>query len=176
MAERAKRSRVWLYFTKIDADNARCLKCNKTFSCKGGTTSNLSKHVAKIHGIQTERCTVFDECPPAASSSSESDATERFMEQYPAIQAAVLDPRLRKTKEQAIRLKDEDFHKAEDFIHVMKVLYTSTLCLSGENVATSGQILPILQKLEEHFTVSDEDTVFVTSIKEKVWGNLLQRY
>ncbi|CAM4301869.1 unnamed protein product [Leuciscus chuanchicus] len=53
---------------------------------------------------------------------------ERFMEQYPAIQAAALDLRL------------------------------------------------ILQKLEEHFTVKDEDTMFVASIKEKVWENLSQRY
>jgi len=60
MAERTKRSKVWLYFTRLDVDNARCQKCNKPFTCKGGNASNLSKHLAKVHHIQTEKCTVFD--------------------------------------------------------------------------------------------------------------------
>lgn len=53
----------------------------------------------------------------------------RFMEQYSAIQAAVMDPRLRKamTKANQEHLKDEDFHKAEELVQLMKILYTSTL-------------------------------------------------
>ncbi|KAI2666748.1 E3 SUMO-protein ligase ZBED1 [Labeo rohita] len=72
---------------------------------------------------------------------------ERLMEQFPAIQAAALVPRLRKaiTKDNLDRLKDEDFHKDEEFVQLMRVLYTSTLCVSS-------------------------------SIKEKVWENLFQRY
>nr|XP_055075107.1 E3 SUMO-protein ligase ZBED1-like [Misgurnus anguillicaudatus] len=103
---------------------------------------------------------------------------ERFMEQFPAIQAAALDPRLQKalSKDNLDRLKDEDFHKAEEFVQIMRILYTSTLCVSCEKNATCGQILPILQKLEEHFTLKDDDTMFVASIKEKVWENLSQRY
>ena len=60
MAERTKRSKVWLYFTRVDSDNARCLKCNKVFASKGGNTSGLSKHLAKVHHTQMQRCTVFD--------------------------------------------------------------------------------------------------------------------
>jgi hypothetical protein len=41
--------------------------------------------------------------------------------------------------------------------------------------ATCGQIKPILQKLEKHFTVKHEDK-FMASIKEKVWENLSERY
>lgn len=100
------------------------------------------------------------------------------MEQFPAIQAAALDPRLRKamTKDNLDRLKDEDFHKAEEFVKLMKILYTSTLCVSYEKDATCGQMIPILQKLEDHFTLKHKDTTFVSSIKEKVWGNLSGRY
>lgn len=103
---------------------------------------------------------------------------ERFMEQYPAIQAASMDPRLRKQmeKDKLGRLKDEDFQKAEEFVQLMRVMYTSTLCVSSEQTPTCGQILPILRKLEDHFTVQEEDTLFVSSIKEKVWGNLSGRY
>ncbi|XP_034090133.1 zinc finger BED domain-containing protein 1-like isoform X1 [Gymnodraco acuticeps] len=103
---------------------------------------------------------------------------ERFLEQYPAIQAASLDQRLRKPMERdrLARFTDEDLRRAEDFIRLMRVMYTSTLCVSSENNPTSGQILPILKKLEMHFTVTDGDTVFVSNLKKQVWGNLSKRY
>ncbi|KAF3841459.1 hypothetical protein F7725_007321, partial [Dissostichus mawsoni] len=91
---------------------------------------------------------------------------ERFLEQYPAIQAASLDQRLRKPMERdrLVRFTDEDLRRAEDFIRLMRVMYTSTLCVSSEKNPTSGQILPILKKLEMHFTVADGDTVFVSNL------------
>ncbi|KAF3858797.1 hypothetical protein F7725_011998 [Dissostichus mawsoni] len=102
---------------------------------------------------------------------------ERFLKQYPAIQAASLDQRLRKPMERdrLVRFTDEDLRRAEDFIRLMRVMYTSTLCFSSEKNPTSGQILPILKKLEMHFTVAD-DTVFVSNLKKQVWGNLSKRY
>ncbi|KAF3847296.1 hypothetical protein F7725_020324 [Dissostichus mawsoni] len=63
-----------------------------------------------------------------------------------------------------------------DFIRLMRVIYTSILCVSLEKNPTSGQILPILKKLEMHFTVADGDTVFVSNLKKQVWGNLSKRY
>jgi len=66
MAERT-RSEVWLNFTRL----ARCLKCNKSLACQGGNTSNLSKHLAKVHHVQTEKCTGFD----CLSSSSVAPST-----------------------------------------------------------------------------------------------------
>lgn len=44
-----------------------------------------------------------------------------------------------------------------------------------EKNATSEQIMLILQKLEEHFTVKHKDTTFVLTIKEKVWEDLSER-
>ncbi|ROL45244.1 Zinc finger BED domain-containing protein 1 [Anabarilius grahami] len=103
---------------------------------------------------------------------------ERFTEQYPAIQAASLDQRLRKNmdRDRLARLTEEDFRKAEDFINLMKVLYTSTLCVSSEKSPTCGQILPILKKLEAHLAVNEGDTVFVSNLKKQVWANLSKRY
>lgn len=74
------------------------------------------------------------------------------------------------------RLTEEDFKKAEDFINLMKVLYTSTLCVSSEKSPTCGQILPILKKLEAHLAVKDGDTVFVSNLKKQVLANLSKRY
>ena len=74
------------------------------------------------------------------------------------------------------RINDADFRKADDFIKLMKILYTSTLAVSSEKVPTCGQILPILQKLEQHFTVTEEDSSFAMNIKENVWTDLSKRY
>lgn len=103
---------------------------------------------------------------------------ERFIEQYPAIQAASLDQRVRRPMERdrLARLTEEDFRKAEEFIHLMRVLYTSTLCVSSEKSATCSQILPILKKLEAHYTVKAGDTVFASNLKQAVWGNMSKRY
>ncbi|XP_078031550.1 zinc finger BED domain-containing protein 4-like, partial [Epinephelus lanceolatus] len=100
--------------------------------------------------------------------------TERFVEQYPAIQATVRDPRVRKgaEKDKLERMSDEDFKKADEFIKLMRILYTSTLAVSSEKTPTCGQILPILKKLETHFTAADDDSVFTASIKAKIWSDL----
>ena len=52
-------SQVWLYLMRIYADNASWDICNKSFACKRGNTSNLSKLQAKPHHIQMEECTVW---------------------------------------------------------------------------------------------------------------------
>ncbi|KAK7128468.1 hypothetical protein R3I94_016894 [Phoxinus phoxinus] len=103
---------------------------------------------------------------------------ERFLKQFPAIQAAAMDAWLKRTieKDRLERVTDDDFRKAEEFVKVMKLLYTSTLCMSAERIPTLGQILPILGKLEHHFTVSAEDSTFTQCIKEKIWGDLSKRY
>ncbi|XP_039883193.1 E3 SUMO-protein ligase ZBED1-like isoform X1 [Simochromis diagramma] len=103
---------------------------------------------------------------------------ERFMEQFDAIQAAALDQRLRKPmeKDKLERFTHTDLIKAEEFIKCMQVLYTSTMCVSSDKSPTCSQIIPILAKLEAHFSRCDEDSVFTSSIKEKVWGSLQKRY
>ncbi|KAG7274572.1 hypothetical protein CRUP_022085 [Coryphaenoides rupestris] len=59
----------------------------------------------------------------------------------------------------------------------MQMLYTSTLAVSSEKNPTVGQILPILGKLKDNFEAAeDSDTVFIRTIKEKIWGDISIRY
>ncbi|KAK7944746.1 hypothetical protein WMY93_000474 [Mugilogobius chulae] len=104
---------------------------------------------------------------------------ERFYEQFPAIQAVIMDPRIKKQteKERLVeKLQTEDLRRAKEFIDLMSVLYTSTLCVSSEKNPTCGQIIPILKKLESHFAVQPEDSAFAQNIKQKVWTDLSTRY
>ncbi|XP_077085820.1 E3 SUMO-protein ligase ZBED1-like [Siphateles boraxobius] len=103
---------------------------------------------------------------------------ERFCEQFPAIQAAAIDQRLRKPmeKDKRDRMGNEDLRKAEEFVLLMRMHYTSTLAVSSEKSPTCGQILPILQKLRKHYTVQADDSAFVRSVKENIWNDLSKRY
>jgi hypothetical protein len=51
------------------------------------------------------------------------------------------------TKDNPKHLKDEDFHKAEEFVQHMRILI-HPVCVSCEKNATCGQIIPILHKLK----------------------------
>ncbi|CAL8282431.1 unnamed protein product [Gadus morhua 'NCC'] len=89
-----------------------------------------------------------------------------------------MDPRLRRSMERdrLERITEQDLHKAEDFVGIMRVLYTSTLCVSAEHTPTCSQILPIMQKLEAHFKVADGEDPFSATVKRKVWDDLSKRY
>ncbi|XP_056120623.1 zinc finger BED domain-containing protein 4-like [Rhinichthys klamathensis goyatoka] len=103
---------------------------------------------------------------------------ERFCEQFPAIQAAAIDQRLRRPmeKEKLARMGNDDLRKAEEFVLLMRMHYTSTLAVSSEKSPTCGQILPILQKLRKHYTVQGDNSAFVRSVKENIWNDLSKRY
>lgn len=66
--------------------------------------------------------------------------------------------------------------KAEEFVSVMCILYTSTLCMSSDRHATCGQIWPILEKLKDRFRIREGDSQFVVAIKEKVLCDLSKCY
>lgn len=135
---------------------------------------------------------------------------ERFLEQYPAIQPALISV-WESHREQMVRKKS--LHNSFFAMSAMTVKMTVNflpilLCyvtlkmysfsnwlawswlrkisergktsyiwwefctllhtVSSEKSPTCGQILPILQKLGKHFTVIEDDTVFVSSIKQAV--------
>ena len=68
MADR-KRLKVWLHFSKCDADYARCNICDAKCKASGRNTSNLRKHLVK-HKIflKAEECTIFDSLRSTATT------------------------------------------------------------------------------------------------------------
>lgn len=49
-----KKSDVWNHYSVIDSEMAKCSYCSNPVSYKGGSTSNLSKHLKRKHIIQYE--------------------------------------------------------------------------------------------------------------------------
>jgi len=42
-------SKVWNFFTKLNKDQGRCLKCKYNLEAKGGNSSNLINHLRVHH-------------------------------------------------------------------------------------------------------------------------------
>lgn len=45
----SKRSEIWLHFSTISTGHAKCNICGSKYSYKGGSTSNLKKHLQSKH-------------------------------------------------------------------------------------------------------------------------------
>lgn len=60
LAERQKRSKAWLHFTKKDGNHAALISLTIIISSKGGNTSNMLKHLSTRHGLKLQKCHVFD--------------------------------------------------------------------------------------------------------------------
>ena len=54
MADRRKRSNVWLHYSVVNSDKARCDICKTEISIRCGSTSNLGKHLRLKHVSVTE--------------------------------------------------------------------------------------------------------------------------
>ncbi|KAK5911157.1 hypothetical protein CgunFtcFv8_005358 [Champsocephalus gunnari] len=102
---------------------------------------------------------------------------ERFVEQYPAIVAASFNERLKK-KDRFKKLQqcaDKDIERMEHFLEVMKLPYMITVAMSSEKRPTSGQVLPMIDKLEVHLA-EKEDEKFIKDIKSAIRNDLSTRY
>ena len=71
---RKKRSKAWLHFTRKDDTIATCNSCKVSISSKGGTTSNMQKHLATQHGIHLQECRVFDTLVRSSNASESSSS------------------------------------------------------------------------------------------------------
>lgn len=65
MEEKSKRSEIWIHFSIVSAGSAKCNICGSKYSYKGGSTSNLKKHLQSrhhtllpknIHGASSVQC------------------------------------------------------------------------------------------------------------------------
>ncbi|CAH1261476.1 ZBED1 [Branchiostoma lanceolatum] len=102
----------------------------------------------------------------------------RFLEQYPAVVASTLDDRIKTNHnfKKLQRCQDEDITRMEGFARVMLLPFQITEAMSAERRPTSGQVLPMLEKLRKHLSTNDGDTAFTMKIKKVIWDDLKTRY
>ncbi len=104
---------------------------------------------------------------------------ERFLEQRPAILAAVLDPQVKRQSDNHILQADLDdvgVIKCQEYVDQMKHLYDVTLAISGGSIPSISLILPLQASQRKNFTVNPGDSNFVTGHKKLVTKSLQIRY
>ncbi|KAK0150377.1 Zinc finger BED domain-containing protein 1 [Merluccius polli] len=108
--------------------------------------------------------------------NSSYDMVDRFLEQQPAICAALLSTEVRRSEKDIFTLTEADITCAEAVIKALKPMKDATLVMSEESMPTVSIIAPLYAKLvrgtEEHL----DDTQTIKSIKAAIATDLGKRY
>lgn len=80
-----KRSKLWQFFTEATPDKAKCDLCHTLYSVKGGSTTNLKKHMIKKHRPS------YEAIVPLTSETFEAPQPENSQ---PALPPSTSEPHL----------------------------------------------------------------------------------
>ena len=110
--------------------------------------------------------------------NSTFDMIQRFLEQRPALLATLLDPRIRRLNEAKMlaSLEDMEVSYCEEYVQVMDIMVKTTVVISAEKKPTAGLILPLMDKIKQHFMPHEGDSKFMVSAKKAVGDNIATRY
>jgi hypothetical protein len=109
--------------------------------------------------------------------NSAVDMVARFLEQQPAVYAALTSPELRGKDKDVSTLSEDDIICAEELIVVLTPLKTATVSLCEEKVPTLSIVLPLQQHLLDYtMATRDDDSKFKKDVKSAVADNLRNRY
>ncbi|XP_027875909.1 zinc finger BED domain-containing protein 1-like [Xiphophorus couchianus] len=101
---------------------------------------------------------------------------ERFLEQQPAVSAALLAPEVRKQEKDLCSLTETDITAAEDIAQALKPLKKATLVMSQESTPTLSVIAPLKERLLEEMQPSSSDSAVVKEMKIAMCRDLQKRY
>uniref|UniRef100_A0A672JQE7 BED-type domain-containing protein n=1 Tax=Salarias fasciatus TaxID=181472 RepID=A0A672JQE7_SALFA len=108
--------------------------------------------------------------------NSSYDMTERFLEQQPAIVAALLSNEVRKNEKEVFTLTEADITCAEEVLKALKPMKDATKVMSEEGMPTLSVIAPLHAKLVMETEENSEDSQTVKDIKAAIAQDLSKRY
>ncbi len=108
--------------------------------------------------------------------NSAYDMVARFLEQQPAITAALLSPKVRKREKEISTFTESDISNAEEFIQALKPVKVATNVMSVEKNLTVSVIAPLHVQLLQATQETLGDSLFVRDLKEAVHQDLSKRY
>ncbi|XP_051990723.1 E3 SUMO-protein ligase ZBED1-like isoform X2 [Xyrauchen texanus] len=108
--------------------------------------------------------------------NSAHDMLQRFLEQQPAIHAALLSAEVRKTEKEICTLTESDITAAEEVVTAMKPMKVATLVMSEETTPTLSVVAPLLAQLIHDLQDSPADSNLTKEIKSVICQDLNKRY
>ncbi|XP_048857121.1 E3 SUMO-protein ligase ZBED1-like isoform X1 [Brienomyrus brachyistius] len=108
--------------------------------------------------------------------NSAYEMLERFIEQQPAVCAALLSPEVRKGASEIFSLTESDISCAEDVVNALKPMKDATLLMSEESSPTACLIAPLHAKLIQDMKENTEEKTVIREIKRVISEDLSRRY
>jgi len=108
--------------------------------------------------------------------NSAHDMLERFLEQQPAICAALLLAQVRKSEKEICTLSESDVTSAEEIVAAMKPMKVATLAMSEESTPTLSVLAPLHAQLIHDLRGSPSDSTLTKEIKSAICQDLNKRY
>ncbi|XP_073701142.1 E3 SUMO-protein ligase ZBED1-like [Garra rufa] len=108
--------------------------------------------------------------------NSSYEMIERFLEQQPAICAALLSAEVRRSEKDIFTLSESDITCAEEVLRALKPMKDATLVMSEESMPTLSLIAPLHTKLVMGAEENPDDTQTVKDIKAAIAQDLGKRY
>ncbi|CAI5682133.1 unnamed protein product [Oreochromis niloticus] len=119
------------------------------------------------HKLKTDVCTRWN---------SAYDMLQRFLEQQPAICAALLSPEVRKSSTDIFTLNETDIGNTEEIVRALKSMQVATTVMSEEKNPTLSLVAPLLAQLLHDTQDNIGDTALVRNIKQSISQDLKKRY
>ncbi|KAI7802176.1 putative zinc finger BED domain-containing protein 1-like [Triplophysa rosa] len=108
--------------------------------------------------------------------NSAFDMLQRFLEQQPAICAALLSGEVRKTEKEVCTLSESDITSAEEIVIALKPMKVATLVMSEESTPTVSVVAPLHAQLIHDLQESPTDSTMTKEIKSAICLDLNKRY
>ena len=108
--------------------------------------------------------------------NSSYEMIERFLEQQPAICAALLSTEVRRSEKDIFTLSESDITCAEEVLRALKPMKDATLVMSEESMPTLSLIAPLHAKLVMGAEENPDDTQTIKDIKAAIAQDLGKRY
>lgn len=100
----------------------------------------------------------------------------RFLEQQPAICAALLSPEIRKSSTDVFTLNEADIGNAEEIVRALKSMQVATTLMSEEKNPTLSLVAPLLAQLLHDTQDTIGDTELIRDVKQSISQDLKKRY
>ncbi|KAJ4938117.1 hypothetical protein JOQ06_002743 [Pogonophryne albipinna] len=108
--------------------------------------------------------------------TSAHDMLERFLEQQPAICAALLSSEVRKTEKDLCTLTESDVTTAEEVVSALKPMKEATQYMSKEKTPTLSVIAPLQDTLINGLKPIEGESAVIKEMKAAMSGDLQKRY
>ncbi|KAL1279226.1 hypothetical protein QQF64_025899 [Cirrhinus molitorella] len=113
---------------------------------------------------------------PALRWNSAYEMLSRFLEQQPAICAALLSPEVRKSVSDICTLTEMEISNAEQVVQALKPMLVATNVMCEEKTPTVSVIAPLHTQLLSDMSSTAKDSPLVKELKNAIFQDLSKRY